>query len=214
MNSHYATIHSRFDVFLSCHNSSNEEQIVTRISEMVKIELKSIYTGDDENLVGIDKHAKEVITMIPLNTMDMNLVVIHGEPGVGKTTLAKFIYRELSHRFEYHRLITNVHETLLQNNGLEFLQEQLIEEAEGGLVKISNYNKGMKKIKKLFLNKKLLIILDDVGDRNQMRTLMRRMCSCLGPRSTILLTTRDSDVVNESGVTWSYELQRWIFINL
>ena len=43
-------------------------------------------------LVGIDSHVEEISFQLDIESKDVCMLVIHGLPGIGKTTIAKSIF--------------------------------------------------------------------------------------------------------------------------
>ncbi|KAL3745747.1 hypothetical protein ACJRO7_014808 [Eucalyptus globulus] len=141
--------------------------------------------------------------MLGTNTDDVKIVGIHGRGGIGKTTLAKVVYNKLSRDFADCCFLADVRETS-HSKGIVFVQNQLIlnlsKKAHPG---INSKDEGIMAIEERFSSKKVLILLDDVDENDQLIALLGRR-SCFGLGSRILITTRKVNVLREFGVKLTY----------
>ncbi|KAF8017048.1 hypothetical protein BT93_H2301 [Corymbia citriodora subsp. variegata] len=115
--------------------------------------------------------------------------------GVGKTTIAKIIYNELSNKYENCCFLSNIHETS-KRKGIEHLQHQLISSILKGKLteKIQNIDEGIKTIKDRLSNKTVLLLLDDIEEKDQMDALVGKS-DWFGEGSKIIITTRRKDLI-------------------
>uniref|UniRef100_M4CV11 TIR domain-containing protein n=1 Tax=Brassica campestris TaxID=3711 RepID=M4CV11_BRACM len=74
------------------------------------------------NLVAMDRHLELMKGVLALkSTNEVRVIGISGVKGIGKTTIAKFIYQELSPDFQEHYFLetsTNIHEHLSGNQSI------------------------------------------------------------------------------------------------
>uniref|UniRef100_A0A9I9DXM6 TMV resistance protein N-like n=3 Tax=Cucumis melo TaxID=3656 RepID=A0A9I9DXM6_CUCME len=136
---------------------------------------------------------------------DVRFVGIWGMGGIGKTTLARIIYRSVSHLFEGCYFLDNVKEAL-KKEGLASLQEKLL---TGALMKrnidIPNAD-GATLIKRRISNLKALIILDDVNHLSQLQKLAGGS-DWFGPGSRVIVTTRDEHLLISHGIERRYNVE-------
>ncbi|XP_056171722.1 disease resistance protein L6-like [Syzygium oleosum] len=181
-----------------------EGELVKLVVQKVLRELKKEFAlVIPENLVGIDGHMGEVMKFVDNNSSATLFIGIHGMGGIGKTTLAKTIYNKLSDQFKYCSFIADIRESC-QRNGLEYLQNQLITDILNQNNQISNKDYGINFISSRFKDKKVLILLDDVDDVDQLKALVGNH-NWFSYGSRILITTRKVSVLDNEGVDFKYE---------
>ncbi|XP_042487739.1 disease resistance protein RPV1-like isoform X2 [Macadamia integrifolia] len=172
---------------------------------MVLSELKKTSLVITDFLVGIQDHIKKMVKLLDVSSREVRIVGIHGIGGIGKTTIAKAIYNEISCHFENCSFLEDVRETCQQHKGLVQLQKQLIANIlKRKDVDITSVDEGVNMIKERCCNKKVLIVLDDVDNLDQLRKLAHKR-DWFGLGSRIIITTRDKHILNGPEVDEMYE---------
>lgn len=167
--------------------------------------LKVHHLNVTDKFVAINNHVENIMRLLNVDSDDVRIVGIHGMGGIGKTTLAKVIYNQLSARFEYCSFIADIRE-MSQNRGLKYLQNQLVSKIlKKKSPVITHVDEGVNIIKERFSEKKVLILLDDVDKKEQLNALVGKR-SWFGPGSRIIVTTRNKDVLNDPEVEQAYEI--------
>ncbi|XP_076920928.1 disease resistance protein RUN1-like [Bidens hawaiensis] len=120
-----------------------------------------------------------------------NAIAICGMGGIGKTTLAQCIYNSNKQDFECSSFVEKIGENY--KHGLRRLQKQLLRDVSGNdKIKISNALEGTSKLEEVLHTKKVLIVLDDIDDEEELSTLLGT--KALYKQSKIIITTRLLDL--------------------
>uniref|UniRef100_F6HN43 ADP-ribosyl cyclase/cyclic ADP-ribose hydrolase n=2 Tax=Vitis vinifera TaxID=29760 RepID=F6HN43_VITVI len=184
--------------------NKNEPLLIKEIVTDVLNKLLSTSISDTENLVGIDACMQEIEMQLCLESGDFLMVGIWGMGGIGKTTLAKAIYRKISSQFEACCFFENVGEDLAKEGLIRLQQKfpsQLLEEPNLNM-------KVLTSIKRRLHLKKVLIVLDNVNDPIILKCLVGNQ-DWFGQGSRIIITTRDQRLLISHGVLNYYEAQRF-----
>ncbi|XP_030958721.1 TMV resistance protein N-like [Quercus lobata] len=147
--------------------------------------------------VGINSRVKAMLLDIESN--DVHMVGIYGPGGIGKTTITKAIFNRIYDRFEGFSYLENVKEKSMTNDGIIKLQETLLFEILGDRnLKVDNKYRGINVIKKRLCCKRILLVIDDVDNLEQIENLLGES-DWLAYGSKIIITTRDKQVLSSFG---------------
>ncbi len=139
--------------------------------------------------VGLEETSKKLIETLNEYEKNVGVLSLVGMGGIGKTTLAKEIYHhfESNDRFEKKSILMDVRGSAIWN-----LQKQLAHDLFREDVKST---KGFNDCFNPMMDQKVLIVIDDVDNRKQFDALIPDI-NRLGPRSRIIITSRESNVVD------------------
>ncbi|CAI0445275.1 unnamed protein product [Linum tenue] len=146
--------------------SDSQGAIIEQILSEVELHLRGIYTLVTDELVGIDSHVEEVMTLLNSSSSIGKVVGIHGMGGLGKTTLSKAVYNKICTQFERFCFLEDVRETLTNSEGALSLQNKLISSIlKKDYHQVSNVSEGINMIKERVCKHKVLIVIDDIDGR-------------------------------------------------
>ena len=169
-----------------------------------RLNCKFLYVGD--NLLGMDSHFKKISLGLRMESNDVRMVGICGIGGIGKTTIAGYIYNQISWGFECSSFLEKVRETYKKKGPLHLQNILLNDILEGANQKVSNSLQGANVIKKSLPLRKALIIFDDVDDLEQIESLVENR-AWYGKGSRIIITTRDKQCIAKLNVDYLYEVE-------
>ncbi|CAL9020087.1 unnamed protein product [Prunus brigantina] len=184
-----------------------DTELITEIVDAVWDKVHPTFSLLDSSdiLVGLDTKLKEIDLHLDTSANDVRFVGIWGMGGMGKTTLARLVYERISHSFEGSSFLANVRE-VCATHGIVPLQKQLLSNILGQTnIQVYDAYSGLTMIKRCLCNKKVLLILDDVDQSDQLEMLIREKDS-FGLGSRIIITTRDERLLVEHGIEKVYKV--------
>ena len=147
-------------------------------------------------LDGIDSRVEEVSGCLDIKSNDVRMLVIHGLPGIGKTTIAKVIFNLIAHCFKGSSFLEDVRENSKTSNGVLQLQKALYYEISGGgNLEVHDKSNRINVIMENLHHIKILLILDDVDKLVQVENLLGKR-NWFGSGSRIIITTREKKLLS------------------
>ncbi|XP_016438086.2 TMV resistance protein N-like [Nicotiana tabacum] len=175
-----------------------ESRFIQEIVKVVASKLNRTILSVALHPIGIDSRVKDLNLWLQEESTTVDILAIHGMAGIGKSTIAKTVYNLNFDRFEGSSFLADVRKALEKYDGLARLQRQLLSNILGKNVeKLYNVNEGAVKIQEAISCKKVLVVLDDVDELDQLNAVIG-MRQLFYPGSKIIITTRNGHLLNSS----------------
>ncbi|QCE02408.1 maintenance of ploidy protein MOB1 [Vigna unguiculata] len=178
------------------HSSTfrDEAEFMKEIVKCVLMRLNQVQQVKSRGLVGIGKRIAHVELLLQSEEPDVRIIGIWGMGGIGKTTIAEEVYNKLCFEYEGCCFLANIREES-GRHGIMSLKKKLFSTLLGGEdLKIDTPNGLPQYIERRLRRMKVLIILDDVNDSDQLEVLAGTH-DWFGSGSRIIITTRDKQVL-------------------
>ncbi|KAM7469027.1 hypothetical protein LguiA_007210 [Lonicera macranthoides] len=176
--------------------ASHEWKFIDRIVQEIWSKLPSKIKVEDVGLVGMKSRIEEVTSLLGEESNVVRTVAIWGLSGIGKSTLARSVYRQIEDQFEVHCFLDEVGEAS-KKDGLRSLQQYLLSKSLGLKdLQIANDMDGIALMKTRLRSRRLLLVLDDIDSSEQLEALAGSH-EWFGPGSRIIITTRDRKLLLE-----------------
>ncbi|KAB2611988.1 TMV resistance protein N-like [Pyrus ussuriensis x Pyrus communis] len=177
-----------------------EGQFIQDIVEEIRNKLDHAALDVAPFSVGMDYRVRRLNMWLQDGSNDVGVAVICGMGGIGKSTIAKFAYNRNFGRFQGSSFLADIRESSEQPSGFVGLQRKLLSDIQKGKAKkVYNMDEGTSRIKQAVGYKKVLIVLDDVSNRDQLNAILG-MREWLHPGSKIIITTRHEHLLNAHDV--------------
>ncbi|XP_020409661.1 TMV resistance protein N [Prunus persica] len=186
---------------------SEYEFIQNIIEEISKHVLNTVCLEVAEHPVGMQAQVQVMNELLDLGESDVRMIGVWGTGGIGKTTIAKAVYNSIAHKFESCSFLANVRERSTSHEGSVGLQENLLSDIQRVKnLKVTNVDKGVTMIKEWLSRRKVLLVLDDVDDMEQLHKLVGAR-DWFGVGSRIIITTRDKQLLTAHEVNLIHEVK-------
>ncbi|KAK1407695.1 hypothetical protein QVD17_39317 [Tagetes erecta] len=177
----------------------DEVQVVSEIVSKVLRDLPDTLPIDLPNsLVGIESRVDEVKRILRMDSNEVLFVGICGMSGIGKTTLAEAVFKDIQNKFEKSSLIENIKEISKQNDSTNLcnLQQKLLDDIlKEKSLRVQSVKHGQTLLGTKLCGLKVLIVLDDANHVDQLTYLVGGL-EWFGPGTRIMVTTTNKDLLN------------------
>nr|ALP31983.1 TIR-NBS-LRR disease resistance protein RPP1 [Arabidopsis thaliana] len=190
------------------HSWRNEADMIEKIATDVSNMLNSCTPSRDfDGLVGMRAHMDRMEHLLRLDLDEVRMIGIWGPPGIGKTTIARFLLNQVSDRFQLSAIMVNIKGCYPRPCFDEYsaqlqLQNQMLSQMinHKGIM-ISHLGVAQERLR----DKKVFLVLDEVDQLGQLDALAKET-RWFGPGSRIIITTEDLGVLKAHGINHVYKV--------
>ncbi|KAF3535058.1 hypothetical protein F2Q69_00019005 [Brassica cretica] len=173
-------------------NSDNEAQMIDKVTSDVTAVLCFAPSKDFDDFVGIRARITEIKSKLILQSEQVQMIVLVGPAGIGKTTTATVLYNQLSPNFQFSTFLENIRGNYEKPCGNDYqlklsLQKKLLAEILNQKdIEVRHLGVAQQRLS----DKKVLVVLDEVDSWWQLEATAYQR-GWVGPGSIIIITTED-----------------------
>ncbi|WZY89137.1 hypothetical protein YC2023_045872 [Brassica napus] len=189
-------------------NWTDEAAMVEKFATDVSNKLHVTRSRDFEEIVGLQAHLRKLITLLCFECDEAKMIGIWGPAGIGKSTIARALFNHLSSDFRLTCFMGNLKGSYKSIMGVDDYDSKLGLQSQL-LSKVLNQNDmrvhHLGAVKEWLHDQRVLIILDDVDDLEELDVLAREL-SWFGLGSRIIVTTEDKKILKAHGIQDVYHV--------
>ncbi|XP_054819961.1 TMV resistance protein N-like isoform X2 [Prosopis cineraria] len=185
--------------------NKHETEFIESIAKEMKSKLHDESPFDLGALVGIESKLDELESLIAIDSEGVRSIGIWGTGGLGKTTLARAFYDWKCKDFEVCCFLHNIREEYEKGDLISLQRNLLFSLNNKRSVEVDDCYEGIKLIKNMLQDRKILLVLDDVSDIGQLEYLAREQ-GWFGNGSRIILTIRGMRLLSLYDVSAQYNI--------
>ncbi|XP_039157384.1 TMV resistance protein N-like isoform X2 [Eucalyptus grandis] len=190
---------------LHLNNDANGDQAYF-IEQIVGHLLKIIPRTSSPDAIGVDSLVDDVISLLKIRSEDnVRVVGLWGMEGIGKTMVAQAVCNRISREFDGVSFLENV--GVANQDTLLLLQKRLLHDVlKVQDPEIYDLNSNINKIKAKLCRHRILLVLDNITEKNQIEYFGAGDREWFKYGSRILITTREEWLLKDLKVDDNYML--------
>ncbi|KAI3683295.1 hypothetical protein L1987_83798 [Smallanthus sonchifolius] len=148
-------------------------------------------------LIGMDYKIRSISSWLTNGSCKTaDILTIVGMSGIGKTSLARYVFGLHSSKFDKSSFIEGINARCSERfNGLLDLQKQLCGDILKNIpLQVHDVSVYTSKIENALARKRVFIVLDDIGSLDQLNALLGSKGKGLHPGSKVIITTKDASL--------------------
>ncbi|VVB14047.1 unnamed protein product [Arabis nemorensis] len=189
-------------------NWDNEAAMIKKIATDISNKLNySISSSDFDWFVGMRAHLKKMEPLLCLDSDEVRMIGIWGPPGIGKTTIARVAFNQLSNSFQLSVFMDNIKANCTRpcsddyNAKLQLQQQFMSQITNHKDMEIPHLGVAQDRLK----DKKVLVVFDGV-DQSVQLDAMAKETWWFGRGSRIIITTQDHKLFRAHGINHIYKV--------
>ncbi|KAK7260018.1 hypothetical protein RIF29_25720 [Crotalaria pallida] len=171
----------------------DDAELIEEVVNSVLMKLNDVHLIKSKALIGIGKPIAHLNSLLQQESEDVVVIGIWGMGGIGKTTIAEELFNRQCSKYEGCCFLANVR-VESRRHGIISLKKKLLSKLLDKDLKIDTANGLPKYVEERLGRMKVLIVLDDVNDSNQLEILVGDH-DRFGSGSRIIITSRDKQVL-------------------
>ncbi|XP_023638545.1 disease resistance protein RPS6-like [Capsella rubella] len=193
-------------------NWPSEAEMIEAIANNVLGKLSFSPSKDFEDFVGMEDHIAKMSVLLHLESEEVRMVGIWGSSGIGKTSIARALYNQLSRRFQGSVFIDRA----FVSKNTSMYDSANPDDYNMKLYLVSSFLSKILDIKDIRIshlgamgemlnNRKVLIFIDDIDDQMVLDTLAGQT-QWFGRGSRIIVITKDKQFLRGHKINHIYEV--------